>query len=128
MNSNKNLSNLNINIFLNDIFDHLNEVKSLSNLLKESLLNSEHIIYKINKSTKLLYKFDGILSYVGKEKLLTKKQTKAIRSIMLIESHLELSKNTLENLEKLFSAYKNIIETSVELLNQKINLEKIIDH
>tara|TARA_B100000963_G_scaffold321747_1_gene305339 strand:- start:128 stop:514 length:387 start_codon:yes stop_codon:yes gene_type:complete len=128
MNSNKNLSNLNINIFLNDIFDHLNEIKSLSNLLKESLLNSEHIIYKINKSTKLLYKFDGILSYVGKEKLLTKKQTKAIRSIMLIESHLELSKNTLENLEKLFSAYKNIIETSVELLNQKINLEKIIDH
>ena len=111
MNSNKNLSNLNINIFLNDIFDHLNEIKSLSNLLKESLLNSEHIIYKINKSTKLLYKFDGILSYVGKEKLLTKKQTKAIRSIMLIESHLELSKNTLENLEKLFSAYKNIIET-----------------
>lgn len=128
MNSNKNLSNLNINIFLNDIFDHSNEIKSLSNLLKESLLNSEHIIYKINKSTKLLYKFDGILSYVGKEKLLTKKQTKAIRSIMLIESHLELSKNTLENLEKLFSAYKNIIETSVELLNQKINLEKIIDH
>ena len=128
MNSNKNLSNLNINMFLNDIFDHLNEIKSLSNLLKESLLNSEHIIYKINKSTKLLYKFDGILSYVGKEKLLTKKQTKAIRSIMLIESHLELSKNTLENLEKLFSAYKNIIETSVELLNQKINLEKIIDH
>ena len=47
---------------------------------------------------------------------------------MLIESYLELSKNTLENLEKLFSAYKNIIETSVELLNQKINLEKIIDH
>ena len=128
MNSNKNLSNLNINIFLNDIFDHLNEIKSLSNLLKESLLNSEHIIYKINKSTKLLYKFDGILSYVGKEKLLTKKQTKAIRSIMLIESHLELSKNTLENLEKLFSAYKNIIETSLELLNQKINLEKIIDY
>ena len=128
MNSNKNLSNLNINIFLNDIFDHLNEIKSLSNLLKESLFNSEHIIYKINKSTKLLYKFDGILSYVGKEKLLTKKQTKAIRSIMLIESHLELSKNTLENLEKLFSAYKNIIETSVELLNQKINLEKIINH
>ena len=128
MDSNKNLSNLNLNIFLNDIFDHLNEIKSLSNLLKESLLNSEHIIYKINKSTKLLYKFDGILSYVGKEKLLTKKQTKAIRSIMLIESHLELSKNTLENLEKLFSAYKNIIETSVELLNQKINLEKIIDH
>ena len=128
MNSNKNLSNLNINIFLNDIFDHLNEIKSLSNILKESLLNSEHIIYKINKSTKLLYKFDGILSYVGKEKLLTKKQTKAIRSIMLIESHLELSKNTLENLEKLFSVYKNIIETSVELLNQKINLEKIIDH
>ena len=128
MDSNKNLSNLNLNIFINDIFDHLNEIKSLSNLLKESLLNSEHIIYKINKSTKLLYKFDGILSYVGKETLLTKKQTKAIRSIMLIESHLELSKNTLENLEKLFSAYKNIIETSVELLNQKINLEKIIDH
>ena len=128
MDSNKNLSNLKLNIFLNDIFDHLNEIKSLSNLLKESLLNSEHIIYKINKSTKLLYKFDGILSYVGKEKLLTKKQTKAIRSIMLIESHLELSKNTLENLEKLFSAYKNIIETSVELLNQKINLEKIIEH
>ena len=123
MDSNKNLSNLNLNIFLNDIFDHLNEIKSLSNLLKESLLNSEHIIYKINKSIKLLYKFDGILSYVGKEKLLTKKQTKAIRSIMLIESHLELSKNTLENLEKLFSAYKNIIETSLELLNQKI-----IDH
>ena len=119
MDSNKNLSNLKLNIFLNDIFDHLNEIKSLSNLLKESLLNSEHIIYKINKSTKLLYKFDGILSYVGKETLLTKKQTKAITSIMLIEIHLELSKNTLENLEELFSAYKNIIETSVELLNQK---------
>ena len=30
---------------------------------------------------------------------------------MLTERHLEHSKNTLENLEKLFSAYKNIIET-----------------
>ena len=53
-----------------------------------------------------------------------KKETKAKRIIILIESHLELSRNTLENLEKLFSEYKNIIETSVKLLNQKINFEK----
>ena len=47
--------------------------------LKESLLNSEHIIYKINKSIKLLYTFDGILSYVGKETLLTKKTNKSYK-------------------------------------------------
>ena len=43
MESNKNLSNLDIKV-LSDIFHHLNEINQLCNLLRESFFNSTDIV------------------------------------------------------------------------------------
>ena len=127
MDINRNLSNSDIKV-LNDIFHHLNETNQLSLLLVESFLNSKHITKKLQTSIKFLNKFEEIFIYINSEKLLLNNQYEAERSLWLIFNHLEISQSSLETFRKLIKKYKNTLSKSSELLNQKINLEKIIEY
>ena len=42
--------------------------------------------------------------------------------------HIQVTNLTQEKLQKLISEYRDIIESSSDFLNQKIKLEKIIEH
>ena len=42
--------------------------------------------------------------------------------------HIQVSNLTQEKLQKLILEYRDIIESSSDFLNQKIKLEKIIEH
>ena len=75
MESNKNLSNLDIKV-LSDIFHHLNEINQSCNLLRENFLNSTDIVDKINRSISFLNQFEDIFIYIDKERSLTKYQKK----------------------------------------------------
>ena len=127
MDINRNLSNSDIKV-LNDIFHHLNETNQLSLLLVESFLNSKHITKKLQTSIKFLNKFEEIFIYINSEKLLLNNQYEAERNLWLILNHLEISQSSLETFRKLIKKYKNTLSKSSELLNQKINLEKIIEY
>ena len=127
MESNKNLSNLDIKV-LSDIFHHLNEINQSCNLLRESFLNSTDIVDKINRSISFLNQFEDIFIYIDKERSLTKYQKKVYRNLTIMIKHIQLSNLTQEKLQKLISEYRDIIESSSDFLNQKIKLEKIIEH
>jgi len=127
MESNKNLSNLDIKV-LSDIFHHLNEINQSCNLLRESFLNSTDIVDKINRSISFLNQFEDIFIYIDKEKSLTKYQKKVYRNLTIMIKHIQVSNLTQEKLQKLILEYRDIIESSSDFLNQKIKLEKIIEH
>ena len=127
MESNKNLSNLDIKV-LSDIFHHLNEINQLCKLLRESFFNSTDIIQKINRSISFLNNFEEIFIYIEKERSLIKNKSKVERNLMIMLNHLELSTISLEKLQKLISEYRDILESSSEFLNQKIKLEKTIEN
>ena len=127
MESNKNLSNLDIKV-LSDIFHHLNEINQSCNLLRESFLNSTDIVDKINRSISFLNQFEDIFIYIDKERSLIKNQKKVYRNLTIIIKHIQVSNLTQEKLQKLISEYRDIIESSSDFLNQKIKLEKIIEH
>ena len=127
MESNKNLSNLDIKV-LSDIFHHLNEINQSCNLLRESFLNSTDIVDKINRSISFLNQFEDIFIYIDKERSLTKYQKKVYRNLTIMIKHIQVSKLTQEKLQKLILEYRDIIESSSDFLNQKIKLEKIIEH
>ena len=127
MESNKNLSNLDIKV-LRDIFHHLNEINQSCNLLRESFLNSTDIVDKINRSISFLNQFEDIFIYIDKEKSLTKYQKEVYRNLTIMIKHIQVSNLTQEKLQKLISEYRDIIESSSEFLNQKIHLEKTIEH
>ena len=127
MESNKNLSNLDIKV-LSDIFHHLNEINQLCKLLRESFFNSTDIIQKINRSISFLNNFEDIFIYIEKERSLIKNKSKVERNLMIMLNHLELSTISLEKLQKLISEYRDILESSSEFLNQKIKLEKTIEN
>ena len=127
MESNKNLSNLDIKV-LSDIFHHLNEINQSCNLLRESFLNSTDIVDKINRSISFLNQFEDIFIYIDKEKSLTKYQKKVYRNLTIMIKHIQVSNLTQEKLQKLILKYRDIIESSSDFLNQKIKLEKIIEH
>ena len=127
MESNKNLSNLDIKV-LRDIFHHLNEINQSCNLLRESFLNSTDIVDKINRSISFLNQFEDIFIYIDKEKSLTKYQKEVYRNLTIMIKHIQVSNLTQEKLQKLISEYRDIIESSSEFLNQKIKLEKNIEH
>ena len=127
MESNKNLSNLDIKV-LRDIFHHLNEINQSCNLLRESFLNSTDIVDKINRSISFLNQFEDIFIYIDKEKSLTKYQKEVYRNLTIMIKHIQVSNLTQEKLQKLISEYRDIIESSSDFLNQKIKLEKIIEH
>ena len=127
MESNKNLSNLDIKV-LSDIFHHLNEINQLFNLLRESFFNSTDIVDKINRSISFLNKFEDIFIYIDKEGSLIKKQKKVDRNLTIMINHLQVSNISQEKIQKLISEYREIIESSSEFLNQKIKLEKNIEH
>ena len=127
MESNKNLSNLDIKV-LSDIFHHLNEINQSCNLLRESFLNSTDIVDKINRSISFLNQFEDIFIYIDKERSLTKYQKKVYRNLTIMIKHIQVSNLTQEKLQKLISEYRDIIESSSDFLNQKIKLEKIIEH
>lgn len=127
MESNKNLSNLDIKV-LSDIFHHLNEINQSCNLLRESFLNSTDIVDKINRSISFLNQFEDIFIYIDKERSLTKHQKKVYRNLTIMIKHIQVSNLTQEKLQKLISEYRDIIESSSDFLNQKIKLEKIIEH
>ncbi len=127
MESNKNLSNLDIKV-LSDIFHHLNEINQSCNLLRESFLNSTDIVDKINRSISFLNQFEDIFIYIDKERSLTKYQKKVYRNLTIMIKHIQLSNLTQEKLQKLILEYRDIIESSSDFLNQKIKLEKIIEH
>ena len=127
MESNKNLSNLDIKV-LSDIFHHLNEINQSCNLLRESFLNSTDIVDKINRSISFLNQFEDIFIYIDKERSLTKYQKKVYRNLTIMIKHIQVSNLTQEKLQKLFLEYRDIIESSSDFLNQKIKLEKIIEH
>ena len=127
MESNKNLSNLDIKV-LSDIFHHLNEINQSCNLLRESFLNSTDIIDKINRSISFLNQFEDIFIYIDKERSLTKYQKKVYRNLTIMIKHIQVSNLTQEKLQKLILEYRDIIESSSDFLNQKIMLEKIIEH
>ena len=127
MESNKNLSNLDIKV-LSDIFHHLNEINQSCNLLRESFLNSTDIVYKINRSISFLNQFEDIFIYIDKERSLTKYQKKVYRNLTIMIKHIQVSNLTQEKLQKLILEYRDIIESSSDFLNQKIKLEKIIEH
>ncbi len=127
MESNKNLSNLDIKV-LSDIFHHLNEINQSCNLLRESFLNSTDIIDKINRSISFLNQFEDIFIYIDKERSLTKYQKKVYRNLTIMIKHIQVSNLTQEKLQKLILEYRDIIESSSDFLNQKIKLEKIIEH
>ena len=127
MESNKNLSNLDIKV-LSDIFHHLNEINQSCNLLRENFLNSTDIVDKINRSISFLNQFEDIFIYIDKEKSLTKYQKKVYRTLTIMIKHIQVSNLTQEKLQKLILEYRDIIESSSDFLNQKIKLEKIIEH
>ena len=127
MESNKNLSNLDIKV-LSDIFHHLNEINQSCNLLRESFLNSTDIVDKINRSISFLNQFEDIFIYIDKKKSLTKYQKKVYRNLTIMIKHIQVSNLTQEKLQKLILEYRDIIESSSDFLNQKIKLEKIIEH
>ena len=127
MESNKNLSNLDIKV-LSDIFHHLNEINQSCNLLRKSFLNSTDIVDKINRSISFLNQFEDIFIYIDKEKSLTKYQKKVYRNLTIMIKHIQVSNLTQEKLQKLILEYRDIIESSSDFLNQKIKLEKIIEH
>ena len=127
MESNKNLSNLDIKV-LSDIFHHLNEINQLCKLLRESFFNSTDIIQKINRSISFLNNFEEIFIYIEKERSLIKNISKVERNLMIMLNHLELSNISLEKLQKLISEYRDILESSSEFLNKKIKLEKTIEN
>ena len=127
MESNKNLSNLDIKV-LSDIFHHLNEINQSCNLLRESFLNSTDIVDKINRSISFLNQFQDIFIYIDKERSLTKYQKKVYRNLTIMIKHIQVSNLTQEKLQKLILEYRDIIESSSDFLNQKIKLEKIIEH
>lgn len=127
MESNKNLSNLDIKV-LSDIFHHLNEINQSCNLLRESFLNSTDIVDKINRSISFLNQFEDIFIYIDKERSLTKYQKKVYRNLTIMIKHIQVTNLTQEKLQKLISEYRDIIESSSDFLNQKIKLEKIIEH
>ena len=127
MESNKNLSNLDIKV-LSDIFHHLNEINQSCNLLRESFLNSTDIVDKINRSISFLNQFEDIFIYIDKERSLTKYQKKVYRNLTIMIKHIQVSNLTQEKLQKLILKYRDIIESSSDFLNQKIKLEKIIEH
>ena len=127
MESNKNLSNLDIKV-LSDIFHHLNEINQSCNLLRESFLNSTDIVDKINRSISFLNQFEDIFIYIDKEKSLTKYQKEVYRNLTIMIKHIQVTNLTQEKLQKLISEYRDIIESSSDFLNQKIKLEKIIEH
>tara|TARA_B100000242_G_scaffold197233_1_gene142549 strand:- start:147 stop:530 length:384 start_codon:yes stop_codon:yes gene_type:complete len=127
MESNKNLSNLDIKV-LSDIFHHLNEINQSCNLLRESFLNSTDIVDKINRSISFLNQFEDIFIYIDKERSLIKNQKKVYRNLTIMIKHIQVSNLTQEKLQKLILEYRDIIESSSDFLNQKIKLEKIIEH
>ena len=127
MESNKNLSNLDIKV-LRDIFHHLNEINQSCNLLRESFLNSTDIVDKINRSISFLNQFEDIFIYIDKERSLIKNQKKVYRNLTIMIKHIQVTNLTQEKLQKLISEYRDIIESSSDFLNQKIKLEKIIEH
>ena len=127
MESNKNLSNLDIKV-LSDIFHHLNEINQSCNLLRESFLNSTDIVDKINRSISFLNQVEDIFIYIDKERSLTKYQKKVYRNLTIMIKHIQVTNLTQEKLQKLISEYRDIIESSSDFLNQKIKLEKIIEH
>ena len=127
MESNKNLSNLDIKV-LSDIYHHLNEINQSCNLLRESFLNSTDIVDKINRSISFLNQFEDIFIYIDKERSLTKYQKKVYRNLTIMIKHIQVSNLTQEKLQKLILEYRDIIESSSDFLNQKIKLEKIIEH
>lgn len=127
MESNKNLSNLDIKV-LSDIFHHLNEINQSCNLLRESFLNSTDIVDKINRSISFLNQFEDIFIYIDKKRSLTKYQKKVYRNLTIMIKHIQVSNLTQEKLQKLILEYRDIIESSSDFLNQKIKLEKIIEH
>ena len=127
MESNKNLSNLDIKV-LSDIFHHLNEINQSCNLLRESFLNSTDIVDKINRSISFLNQFEDIFIYIDKEKSLTKYQKKVYRNLTIMIKHIQVSNLTQEKLQKLILEYRDIIESSSDFLNQKIKLEKTIEN
>ena len=127
MESNKNLSNLDIKV-LSDIFHHLNEINQSCNLLRESFLNSTDIVDKINRSISFLNQFEDIFIYIDKERSLTKHQKKVYRNLTIMIKHIQVSNLTQEKLQKLILEYRDIIESSSNFLNQKIKLEKIIEN
>ena len=127
MESNKNLSNLDIKV-LSDIFHHLNDINQSCNLLRESFLNSTDIVDKINRSISFLNQFEDIFIYIDKERSLTKYQKKVYRNLTIMIKHIQVSNLTQEKLQKLILEYRDIIESSSDFLNQKIKLEKIIEH
>lgn len=127
MESNKNLSNLDIKV-LSDIFHHLNEINQSCNLLRESFLNSTDIVDKINRSISFLNQFEDIFIYIDKERSLTKYQKKVYRNLTIMIKHIQVSNLTQEKLQKLILEYRDIIESSSDFLNQKIKLEKTIEN
>lgn len=127
MESNKNLSNLDIKV-LSDIFHHLNEINQSCNLLRESFLNSTDIVDKINRSISFLNQFEDIFIYIDKERSLTKYQKKVYRNLTIMIKHIQVTNLTQEKLQKLILEYRDIIESSSDFLNQKIKLEKNIEH
>ena len=127
MESNKNLSNLDIKV-LSDIFHHLNEINQSCNLLRESFLNSTDIVDKINRSISFLNQFEDIFIYIDKERSLIKNQKKVYRNLTIMIKHIQVSNLTQEKLQKLILEYRDIIESSSDFLNQKIKLEKIFEH
>ena len=127
MESNKNLSNLDIKV-LSDIFHHLNEINQSCNLLRESFLNSTDIVDKINRSISFLNQVEDIFIYIDKERSLIKNQKKVYRNLTIMIKHIQVTNLTQEKLQKLILEYRDIIESSSDFLNQKIKLEKIIEH
>lgn len=127
MESNKNLSNLDIKV-LSDIFHHLNEINQSCNLLRESFLNSTDIVDKINRSISFLNQFEDIFIYIDKERSLIKNQKKVYRNLTIMIKHIQVSNLTQEKLQKLILEYRDIIESSSDFLNQKIKLEKTIEN
>ena len=127
MESNKNLSNLDIKV-LSDIFYHLNEINQLCNLLREIFFNSTDIVDKLNRSISFLNKFEDIFIYIDQEGSLIKKQKKVDRNLSIMINHLQVANISQEKIQKLITEYRDIIESSSEFLNQKIKLEKNIEH
>ena len=66
--------------------------------------------------------------YIDKERSLIKNKKKVDRNLKIIINHLQISNISQEKLQKLISEYRDILDRSSEFLNQKIKLEKIIEH
>ena len=102
MESNKNLSNLDIKV-LSDIFHHLNEINQLCNLLREIFFNSTDIFDKLNRSISFLNKFEDIFIYIDQEGSLIKKQKKVDRNLLIMINHLQVANISHEKIQKLIS-------------------------